>query len=237
MVKKKGKKKKENFLSKPILGLIVVAAVVMLFNQIQINGISDVLTAPSSGRSGGSVDLSDLDLTQLKSTGHTMAAVFPVEEIETMEDAMAILFPTGTPDYGEALGVTYDDPVGSLSTLAGMFRGLQSEVQQSDPAAYERYAHLASSPYGVSCEYCCGVGPIGASANGDSRCGCQHNPALLTVALYLSAYTDYTDGEILQEVLKWKTLFFPKNMIELGMTVAGGDTSSLDDLPGMVGGC
>jgi len=26
-------------------------------------------------------------------------------------------------------------------------------------------------------------------------------------------------------------------MIELGMTVAGGDTSALADLPGMVGGC
>jgi hypothetical protein len=49
--------------------------------------------------------------------------------------------------------------------------------------------------------------------------------------------TDYSDGEILREAMKWKALWFPKNMIELGMTVAGGDTSALANLPGMVGGC
>ena len=49
--------------------------------------------------------------------------------------------------------------------------------------------------------------------------------------------TDYSDAEILREVMRWKTLFFPKNMIELGTSLAGGDTSALNNLPGMVGGC
>jgi hypothetical protein len=50
-------------------------------------------------------------------------------------------------------------------------------------------------------------------------------------------YTDYSDAEILKEVMRWKALFFPKDMVNLALTVAGGDTSALKDLPGMVGGC
>jgi|TARA_Y100000031_G_C8230229_1_gene390557 hypothetical protein len=233
---KRRKSKNEHVLTKPIISLIVFSVLVMLFNQMQINDVSEKLFAPFS-ISSGSVDLADLDLSQLKSTGHTLAAVFPVEDILSADDAMAIFFPTGTPDYGESLGVSYDDPVGSLSVLAKMLSGLQAEVQKSNPDAYDRYVNLASNPYGVSCEFCCGIGPIGADKNGNSKCGCQHNPALLSLTLYLTAYTDYNDGEILREVMRWKTLFFPKNMIELGMTVAGGDTSALDNLPGMVGGC
>lgn len=227
--------KDENFLTKTIMSLIALSVILLLVNQVQINGLTVLL---SSGPSfSGGKDLVNLDLTQIKSTGHTLAAVFPVEQIVTQEDAMAMLFPTGTPEYGEALGVSYDDPINSLSTLSSMFRGLKVEVEANDPEAFQRYVNLASNPYGVSCEYCCGVGPIGADSKGNSRCGCQHNPAVLSLTLYLAAYTDYNDGEILREVMRWKTLFFPRNMIELGMTVAGGDTSALDSLPGMVGGC
>lgn len=231
-------KKTENALTMPIIGLFVLVLVVMIFNQTQISSISSDLSSVSARSiNAGGTDLLDLDLSKITSTGHAIAAVFPVENIYTAEDAMAILFPTGTPEYGDALGVNFDDPVTSLATLARMFEGLKSEVKQSNPEAFQRYINLASNPYGISCEYCCGIGPAGADKNGNSKCGCQHNPALLSVTLYLTAYTDYNDGEILREVIKWKTLFFPKNMIELGMTVAGGDTSALDNLPGMVGGC
>lgn len=237
--------KKEKIVTKQIIVLMVVAALIILFNQYQISAVSGMLdggysTKSSSSRTGvfsGSKDLSDINLAELKSTGHTIAAVFPVEDIQTADDAMAILFPTGTPDYGEDLDVSYDDPIGSLATLAKMYRSLKAEVQQNNPEGWQRFMNLASKPVGISCEYCCGVGPIGINSRGDSACGCQHNPAVLTVALYLAAYTDYNDGEILREVMRWKTLFFPRNMIELGMTVAGGDTSALDNLPGMVGGC
>ncbi|RMF55127.1 hypothetical protein D6745_03085 [Candidatus Woesearchaeota archaeon] len=237
--------REENIVTKPVAALMVLAILVVLFNQVQINSISKMLEhgistkTSSSGTPllAGEKDLSSINIDELKTTGHTVAAVFPVENIKTPDDAMAIMFPTGTPDYGEELGVSYDDPVSSLSVLARMYRGLKDEVQKNNPEAWHRFMSLASKPVGISCEYCCGVGPVGIDKNGNSACGCQHNPALLTVALYLTAYTDYTDGEILREVMRWKTLFFPKKMIELGMTVAGGDTSALDNLPGMVGGC
>lgn len=237
------KKHEEKLLTKPIIALLVMATLVILFNQSQINSVSAIIgQGVGSGVSrsvtlAGDKSLSSINLDELVSTGHTIAAVFPVEDIVTAEDAMAILFPTGTPEYGEELGVSYDDPVGSLSVLARMYRGLKAEVEQNNPTGWQRYMNLASRPVGISCEYCCGVGPVGIDKRGNSACGCQHNPAVLTVALYLSAYTDYNDGEILREVMRWKTLFFPRDMIELGMTVAGGDTSKLANLPGMVGGC
>ena len=240
-------RKKQNpppVLSGQLIALLVVAILLVIFNQYQIALVSAAVGSPGGGqqilgitRGSGEVDLAAVDANTLKSTGQTVAAVFPVQDFATAEDAMASMFPTGTPDYGTELGVSFDDPVGSLSKLSRMYRSLQSEVQTSSPEGWKHFMSLASKPVGISCEYCCGVGPIGIDANGNSACGCQHNPALLSIALYLSAYTDYTDGEILQEVMKWKTLFFPQNMIELGMKAAGGDPSALKDLPGMVGGC
>ena len=233
----------EKAINKPIIALMIVAVLVILLNQFQINSVSAALNGFALKSSGsktllsGGKDLSQINLEEIKSTGHTLAAVFPVEDIKTADDAMAIIFPTGTPDYGAELEVSFDDPIGSLDKLSKMYRPLMAEVKQNNPEGWQRFMSLASKPLGISCEYCCGITSIGIQKDGSSACGCQHNPALLTIALYLSTYTDYTDGEILREVMRWKTLFFPKNMIELAMTVAGGDTSALDNLPGMVGGC
>lgn len=226
--------------------LLVLAIIALIANQVLIGsvaGLANSLATHSASSSAtllasGEKDLSNVNVDALASTAHTIAAVFPVDEIKSSQDAMAIMFPTGTPEYGETLGVSFDDPVDSLSKLANMYNGLKSEVKNNNPEAFNRFVNLASNPKGVSCEYCCGVGPIGADKNGNSRCGCQHNPALLSVALYLSAYSDYSDAEILREVMKWKTLFFPKNMIELGISLGGGNAqTTLDNLPGMVGGC
>lgn len=231
----------EKILSKTVLVLLGVAVLLLLFNQIQVNALKNSLISGNVGSSGsfaGDKDLSDINIDELVSTGHTIAAVFPVEDIQTGDDAMAILFPTGIPDYGEELGVSFDTPVESLEVLAKMYRGLKAEVEKNNPEGFQRFMSLASKPVGISCEYCCGLKTVGIDKDGNSACGCQHNPALLSVAMYLSAYTDYTDGEILREVMRWKTLFFPKDMIGLGLSVAGGDTSSLEaNLPGMVGGC
>ncbi len=232
-----------------VVVLLVLTAVFMIANQIQIVALGDMLGTPvpvvssisSFGGSGGASlstgELSGVNVDELKSTAHTVAAVFPVKKISTQQDAIDIMFPKGTPDYGAALGVSYDDPVGSLEILANMYPSLKNEVSTKDPEAFQRYLELGLKPVGISCEYCCGIGPIGMNKKGDSTCGCQHNPALLSVALYLTAYTDLSEGEILREVMRWKTLFFPKNMIELGLSVAGKDPSSLGELPGMVGGC
>lgn len=232
---------KEKLMTKPIIALMVIAILVIVFNQLQINSVSAVMGSGISGGSGSggsskSIELANINVDELQSTAHTLQAVFQLDGL-SVDEVMAVMFPTGTPNYGEELGVSYDDPVASLAVLSKMYRGLMAEVQQNNPEGWDKYLSLALKPVGISCEYCCGLNAIGIRADGSSSCGCQHNPALLTIALYLSAYTDYSDGEILTEVMKWKTLFFPKNMIELGVQLAGGDTSALENLPGMVGGC
>ncbi|MBI2548219.1 hypothetical protein HYW21_02615 [Candidatus Woesearchaeota archaeon] len=240
-VKHHHKPSKDNLLSKPILGLMVLAVVLLLVNQIQVSALSGMISGTSSHKrsgSSGSSDLATIDVNELKSTAHTVAAVFPVQEFASADDAMAAMFPTGTPEYGAELGVSYDDPVAALDALSKMYTPLSAEVKANNPEGWQRFLSLATKPVGISCEYCCGVGPIGIDEKGNSRCGCQHNPALLSVALYLSAYTDYSDGEILREVMQWKTVFFPKNMIELGASLGGGGASTvLENIPSMVGGC
>ncbi len=232
--------KEEKIFTVPVMALLGAAVILMLFNQYQLMGVSAMVDGFSSGSSAtilGGKDLSKLDVNSLKSTAHTIAAVFPVEDFKSSEDAMAAMFPTGTSEYAEELGVSFDDPIASLDKLSKMYPSLKAEVQKSNPEAWKKFMALASKPVGMSCEYCCGIGVIGIDKNGNSACGCQHNPAILAVSLYLTAYTDYSEGEILREAMRWKTLFFPKNMIELGTSLAGGDSSKLENLPGMVGGC
>ncbi len=233
--------KHDNFI---VVALVIVAALV-LFNWYQldtINGMTGSTTRTSSGSffsfSGSSgKDLKEVDVNGIQSTAQAIAAVFPLNDIKTADDAIQMLIPTGTPEYGEAMGVSFDDPVKSLGYMSNaLYKQTDSQIRQ-DQEKFQRFINLASEPRGVSCEYCCGVGPAGADKNGRSKCGCQHNPALLGLTQWLLMNTDYSDAEILREVMKWKTLFFPKNMLDLALKISGGDTSVLESLPGMVGGC
>jgi hypothetical protein len=234
-------KKNENI----FMFAIMLAAVLLIFNQVQISAISEAFGGESvSGAftysgSSGSVELSSVDVTTITSTPMAVASVFP--ELNGMKDSneiMNFMVPSGTPEYSEVMGgITFDDPVSSMEYLAKWFRSLSQEVRANDMDTWKRYVAMASEPRGVSCEYCCGLGATGADKNGNSVCGCKHNPALLGLTLGLMKNTDYTDAEVLREVMKWKTMFFPKNMVEVAMQVAGTDPSELQELPGMVGGC
>lgn len=233
--------------------LLIIVVAFVIINQIQLGqaammmGEKEMFTAmmetmtgknenknSSSSKLAGNSSLQDVDVSQIKSTAQGLAAVFPTSQIKTQEDAVAMLLPTGVPEYGEAMGVTFDDPEGSLAILAKAQTTLLASLTPNQKA---RFINLASMPVGISCEYCCGLQAVGIRNDGTSSCGCQHNPALLSVAMWLMQNTEYSDAEILREVYQWKTLFFPKNMVELGVKIAGGDESVLKDLPGMVGGC
>lgn len=219
--------------------LVLITLGLTLFNQYQISVMIGTIVYDSNGNNGspqgGIVDLSSIDLASLKSTAHTIAAVFPIDQMTDSQSVINIVIPTGTPEYGPSLGVSYDDPVGSLSVLANLYPAIKAEVQ-SDSALWSRYLNLATRPLGISCEFCCRVGPVSVTSDGTIKCGCQHAPALHALTLWLMKNTDYTDGEVLLEVMRWKALFFPKAMVNLATQVAGSG-GSLDALPGMVGGC
>lgn len=228
-----------------LLGAFIV---VLIGNQIMVSQIAkaigekDVFISIISGFKGEAVsialngggDLSKVNIDEIGSTAQGIAAIMPIDQIKIPEDAITVMIPTGIPDYGEAMGVSFDDPEGSLATLAKAQKTLLAGLT---PEQKERFISLALKPVGISCEYCCGLQAVGIREDGSSSCGCQHNPALLSVTMWLMQNTDYSDAEILREVYRWKSLFFPKNMVDLAVKISGGDESVLQDLPSMVGGC
>lgn len=227
-----------------ILFGMFVAAIILIVNQVLISSIASSYSSAGSGRksifsfTGKSIDVSDVDVSQIQSTQMAVALLFPeLKNMKSEDDAVGIMIASGVPDYSEKLGgIVYDDPVTSLEYLAKWYPTIKEEAKK-DPALWQRYLNLATQPVGISCEYCCGVGPKGISANGDLLCGCSHNPAIQALTLGLMKNTDYNDAEVLREAMKWKALWFPKNMVEAALTVAGKDATELKSLPGMVGGC
>ncbi len=237
--KKQSSKTTENFL---LIGIFVVGAL-LIMNQIALSSISSSYHKIGGGKAksslfGSGKDISNADISEVTSTQKALATVFPeLKDASDSQDVVDILLLQGTPDYGEALGVSFDEPVKSMEYLAKMFPAWKDDTKKNNPEMWERYLNLAAKPHGISCEYCCGIGPQGADENGESKCGCQHNPALLALTLGLLKNTDYTDAQILREVMHWKAMFFPKNMVDAGLQVAGKDASEIKELPGMVGGC
>ena len=119
------------------------------------------------------------------------------------------VLPKGTPDiYGSELGVSYNDVSASNPQLADatMVKLTQYEDMKLNSAQMERYVKIGSS---IACEYCCGVETL-VFSNGERACGCAHSYAMRGLAKYLlTKHPEMTDLEILNELGKWKVLFFP----------------------------
>ncbi len=238
------KEQKETEVNSTTVWIIAIAAVLILFNQIQLFQLSNMLGTPIFGSAFTSVktfsggDLKDIDINGITSTAQAIAATIDLDSGSDAQTVINKMIPKGTPSYGTELGISYDDPVKALNFLAReLYPRINQDVQTNKPEVWTRYLNLATKPVGISCEYCCGIGPIGVSADGKSRCGCAHNPAILALVLYLMDRTDMTDGEILREAMYWKALWFPKDMVKLGLQISGGDASVLADVPSQVGGC
>jgi len=124
------------------------------------------------------------------------------------------VIPTGIPKiYGQELGVSYDDVSvrnqrkadETISKLGNLDVKIELSSQE-----LQRYINIASK---ISCEYCCGAQSI-IFSNGQAACGCAHSYAMRGVAKYMIKYhsSEFTDDQILEELGKWKTLFFPGNI-------------------------
>ena len=117
--------------------------------------------------------------------------------------------PTGIPAiYGKELGISYDDvtPSNSQTTEATINKLASYENMQLDSAEMSRYKQIASS---ISCEYCCDAQAL-IFSDGSRACGCSHSYAMRGLAKYLlKNHPEMTNQEILSELGKWKTLFFP----------------------------
>lgn len=209
-----------------VLILIGIVAVLLIFNQFQISGM---------GTSGYSINVAASDVYDIKTTSQAIALLFPVNEIKSDQDAIDMMISQGTPSYGDAYGITFDDPVGGMEILAKAYPGLKADIKENNPEVWERYLNLATKPVGISCEFCCGVGPKGINNKGDLTCGCKHNPAIQALTMLLMKDTNMNDAEVLREAMRWKSVWFPRDMVGLALKASGGEIET--ELPGMVGGC
>ncbi len=172
---------------------------------------------------------------------------------DPVQDAINTIIPTGTPDYGPALGVSFDDPVAGLSVLAN----LHSQIPTSSLSAEEkqRYIDIGTK---ISCEFCC-TAPAVVDSSGRDLCGCAHAQSFMGLAKYLiKDYPSMSNEDILWELTRWKALYYPRNMVEkaaaalqngLELTpeilndaqllskLDTGNLGEIGNLPQMVGGC
>ncbi len=119
------------------------------------------------------------------------------------------VIPKGVPAiYGAELGVSYDDISASnpQSTETTIQKLSSYEDQNLNSEQMSRYIKIGSS---IACEYCCGA-PALIFNNGQRACGCAHSYAMRGLAKYLLInHPEMSDIEILNELGKWKVLFFP----------------------------
>jgi len=128
------------------------------------------------------------------------------------------ILPKGVPDiYGKELGISFDDVSANNPNKADATIKKLGELDiniKLTPDQLKRYINiLYTVENGISCEYCCGARAI-IFETGEPACGCAHSYAMRGLAKYLITKhgQEYTDREILEEVGKWKTLFFPDIM-------------------------
>ena len=126
------------------------------------------------------------------------------------------VLPKGIPEiYGRELGVSFDDVSvldpnkanEAIAKLAVFDEGITLEGNE-----LSRYINIAGS---ISCEYCCGAAAI-IFKDGKAACGCAHSYAMRGLAKYLLTNhgSEYRDAQILEEMGKWKTLFFPSALTQ-----------------------
>lgn len=123
--------------------------------------------------------------------------------------------PKGVPAvYGQELGISYDDvspnnPNKADQTIRKLaFYDVNISLSGD---LLQRYIEIGTN---ISCEYCCGAQAI-IFNDGEAACGCAHSYAMRGLAKYLLInHPDMTNDQILEELGKWKTLFFPGIMAQ-----------------------
>ncbi|MEK6843094.1 MAG: hypothetical protein AABY04_01270, partial [Candidatus Micrarchaeota archaeon] len=184
---------------------------VLMASAIQQQGVSSQTVSQTAG--------SAKETSQQIQTGASGTAPIDLQAIANK------VIPRGVPAiYGAELKVNFDDPVNSMNVLAKLDDG----NGMADPAMNARYVKVGSS---IACEYCCGATTL-VSGSGSSACGCAHSYAMRGLAKYLISKhgAEFTDDQILAELGKWKTMFFPKQILTKAVEFASAskDINTLD---------
>ncbi len=181
----------KQFMEKAIVALAVAAFLAIGFVFLQLNSASANSRQQISAASA---------LDTGEGTGN-----------QANQAVLSEILPKGIPRiYGSELGVSYDDVSASNQKKADAAISRLGQLDTSIKLSGEQEKRYISIALNISCEYCCGTDSI-IFSNGQPACGCQHSYAMRGVAKYLIQKhgSEFSDGEILEEMAKWKVLFFP----------------------------
>ncbi len=183
-------------------GLLIAALFIVGFNTLQINNMvgerETLITAAAVNAA----------------TGNAVAQAVSNYQTQQQSQPGIDVAPKGVPAvYGAELQVSFDDvSVSNPQKTDATINKLAVFDEQITLSAEEmtRYIDIAGR---ISCEYCCGAESI-IFPNGQAACGCAHSYAMRGLAKYLlkNHGNEYTNDQILEELGKWKTLFFPGPM-------------------------
>lgn len=210
---------------KVFTGILVVLLVISLASNFSVNSEIASIKEQVNGLTGAVTGLSTSVTSAVASGGTSPGSGVSLEALK------AEIMPKGTPDYGEEAGVSYDNVESSLRTLAGY-----EKIISLSGADQERFIKIATTK-GTACEFCCGIGDAGfGTSTGRIACGCSHNVAFGGLTKWLIKNSDYTDDQIVEEIGKWKLLFFPRDALAKELQKRNINPESVG-LPAMVGGC
>jgi len=190
------KVKESSTLEKLTIALLIAALFIVVFNAVQFYKLD--------GKD--KIDLS---------SSLAAAAVSEIPQSKVQASNLDVI-PKGVPKlYGRELGVSFDDvssvnPQKADATIKKV--GVLDTKIELEGNDLKRYIEIVSK---ISCEYCCGADSI-IFSDGKAACGCAHSFAMRGLAKYLIKYhpNDFTNDEILEELGKWKTLFFPAQLTQ-----------------------
>ncbi len=213
----------------PLYVLIIVAIAMLGFNQYQLmatgNSIDSQISANIIAR----------EQTEQKAVQQAQAQA---NQIKAQEIAAQIL-PKGVPEiYGAELKVTFDKVEDGLNILGALDADLnpkQGGIFFANLTDNQKQRYLKIG-FMIACEYCCGATSL-ITKDGQPACGCAHSAAMRGLAKYLLTKHEnqYTDEQILDQLAKWKSLFFPQQTVQKYMQANG--LGGAQGLPNMVGGC
>ena len=125
------------------------------------------------------------------------------------------VIPTGIPAvYGKEINLKYDDISPNNPSLADTTIKKMAVYDNSISLTGDKLQRYIDTVSQISCEYCCGAQSI-IFNNGKAACGCAHSGAMRGLAKYLfTKHPEMTNDQILEELGKWKTLFFPEIMAQ-----------------------
>lgn len=217
-------KKKSDYLG--LYVLLAFAIGMLAFNQYLILGMNS--QTPSTGAIIASQPVQSVQISQQQTLQQQA-------ELQTILDK---IMPKGVPDiYGPELKVSFNDVENSLNILANLDADLNPgkggiKFEELTQPQKDRYLKIG---FMIACEYCCGVDSL-ITKDGQPSCSCSHSAAMRGLAKYLlkNHESEFTDEQILDHLTKWKTLFFPQQMVAKYMQENG---MSISGLPKQVGGC